>query len=200
MWGRLGCLAAVASLLAVLQGSGETLRAAVPAVNTIILDAAAAARSDPQWPAVPGKRNPVPLVAQPDASRPSEPERSAAESVTGAQDDTKAESTAGGAADSAENAPKPLAEPERLPPRPPDKGGRLPDRLPTEDGPPRPPPRTAAEIIQDFDRNDDGVLEVDEIPFDQRRHIMRADADRNGIVVEEELDVFLILFAPPPPR
>ena len=102
--------------------------------------------------------------------------------------------------DSTEPFEEPRPQQERTPPPPPDGARGLPGRMPADGRPPGPPPRTAAEIIRDFDQNDDGMLEVVEIPFDQRPHIMRADADRNGIVVEEELDVFLILFRPEPPR
>jgi hypothetical protein len=80
-------------------------------------------------------------------------------------------------------------------PDPPEHAAAAPGRRPPFEGPPQ---RTAAEIIQDFDRNHDGMLQEAEIPTDQHHHLMRADADDNKIVDEEELDVFLILFRPPP--
>ncbi|MBP85715.1 MAG: hypothetical protein CMJ64_03205 [Planctomycetaceae bacterium] len=111
-----------------------------------------------------------------------------------------AESLPDRAADATITPQDPPAAPEGIPPKPPERLGDLPGRFSPDDRPRRPPMRTAAQIIQDFDGNGDGVLRAAEIPFDQRPHIMRADANKDGIVVEEELDVFLILFRPEPPR
>jgi serine/threonine protein kinase len=64
-------------------------------------------------------------------------------------------------------------------------------------GPRHPPPRTAAQIIQDLDRNRDGSLSAAEIPPHQRLHLMRADTDKDGVVTQEEIELFHTSFPPP---
>lgn len=64
-----------------------------------------------------------------------------------------------------------------------------------------PPPRDASQIMSDLDRNQDGLLQITEIPQQDRPHLQRADADKSGSIDQEELEVFLVLYPPRlPPR
>lgn len=71
-----------------------------------------------------------------------------------------------------------------------------------EVGQPLPPRerRSVDEIFKDFDANNDGQLTPLEIPPPERPHLMRADADRNGVVTQEELDIMFLFTPGPPPR